>query len=84
MLAPIWPQNGLSRIARKRSVYTYDEIQEMVKTPVTVIIFRHHFYFQNPLHLNELIKDRILGSAPKSIAEISHKKYSYIKRRGGI
>ncbi|KYK38852.1 MAG: hypothetical protein AYK18_00655 [Theionarchaea archaeon DG-70] len=77
-------ENEILRIVGKRSVYTYDEIQEMVKTPVTVIIFRHHFYFQNPLHLNELIKDRILGSAPQSIAEISHKKYSYIKRRGGI
>ena len=77
-------ENEILRIVGKRSVYTYDEIQEMVKTPVTVIIFRHHFYFQNPLHLNELIKDKILGSAPQSITEIFHKKYISIKRRGGI
>jgi len=77
-------ENEILRIVGKRSVFTYDEIQEMVKAPVTVIIFRHHFYFQNPLHLNELIKDNILGSAPQSITEISHKKYDYIKKRGGI
>ena len=77
-------ENEILRIVGKRSVYTYDEIQEMVKTPVTVIIFRHHFYFQNPLHLSELIKDRILSSAPQSITEIPHKKYCYIRSRGGI
>ena len=77
-------ENEILRIVGRRSVYTYDEIQEMVKTPVTVIIFRHHFYFQNPLHLDELVKDKILSSAPQSITEISHKKYSHIKKRGGI
>jgi rRNA-processing protein FCF1 len=77
-------ENEILRIVGKRSVYTYNEIQEMVKTPVTVIIFRHHFYFQNPLHLNKLIKDKILRSAPQSITEISHRKYTYLKKEGGI
>ena len=77
-------ENKILRIVGKRSVFTYEEIQEMVRTPVTVIVFRHHFYFQNPLHLDELIEDKILSSAPQSIIEISHKKYDSMKRRGGI
>jgi predicted nucleic acid-binding protein len=77
-------ENEILRLVGRRTVYTHDEIREMVGDPVTVIIFRHHFHFQNPLCLDELIADKILGSAPQSIIEISHRKYDYVKRRGGI
>lgn len=67
----------------KRTVYTRDEIEEMAKTPTTVILFRHHFHFREALDL-DLLKDcEILKGAPQSITEISHENYLKIKRRGG-
>jgi hypothetical protein len=77
-------EEEILRIVGKRSVYTFEEIQELAKKPVIVIMFRHHFHFSNPLHLDELVKNGIVRSAPQSITEISHRKYNYTKREGGI
>jgi rRNA-processing protein FCF1 len=70
-------------IGSNRSVYTREEI-EAIKKPVTVIIFRHHFNFNHPLDINQLIANNILVLAPRSIIEIDNKKYEYIKSNGGI
>ena len=39
------------RLVGKRSVYTRGEIEEMARKPTKVILFRHHFHFENPSHL---------------------------------
>jgi len=71
-------------IIGKRSVYTYDEILNLSKKPVSIIIFRYHFHFNNPIKLKQLTSQNILKSAPQSIMEISQKKYQTILQRGGI
>lgn len=77
-------ENEILRVTGKRTVYNYKDIQKMVRKPVSVIIFRHHFHFKNPLHLRELTQKGVLRSAPRSIAEISDEGYEYVKEKGGI
>ena len=68
----------------KRTVYSKNEIIEMTKKPVTVILFRHHFHFARPFTYSELIKEGILFGPPQSISTISHENYRLIKKRSGI
>jgi rRNA-processing protein FCF1/predicted RNA-binding protein with PUA-like domain len=72
------------RFVGKRTVYSWDEIEEFAKKPTTVILFLHHFHLKNPLHLDKLKEMGVLTSAPQSIIEISDEKYLQIKREGGI
>jgi len=72
------------RLVGKRTVYSKDEIDELIKKPTTVILFLHHFHLKNPLHLTELKEMGILSSAPQSIVEINNEGYNKIKNRGGI
>jgi len=68
----------------KRTVYTVDEIREMVKKPTTVVLFRWHFHFPSPVAIQELDEMGVLKAAPQSIAQIGHKKYLTIKSRGSL
>ena len=68
----------------KRTVYSLSEIEKLVKKPITVILFNHHFYLKNPISYKELIKSNILQGRPQSITEIEHQKYLSIKEKGGI
>ncbi len=77
-------ENEVLRITGKRTIYSYREIQEMVRKPVSVIIFRYHFRLQNPLHLQDLKQKGILKSAPQSIVKISDRGYKHIREKGGI
>jgi len=70
------------RAVGKRTVYSYDEIKEMAKKPVLVVLFRHHFNLPKPLGLDTL---RGLGiSHPQSIVEVDNAKYEKIKKEAGI
>jgi hypothetical protein len=69
----------IERSIRKRTVYTIDEIKKMVQKPILCILFRHHFYFKNPINIKML---KIVS--PQSIIEIPHKKYEEIKKLGGL
>jgi hypothetical protein len=72
------------RAVGKRTVYTYDEIKEMARKPVLVILFRHHFNLPLPLDLDTLRGLGILASAPQSIVEIDTAKYGKVKNECGI
>lgn len=71
------------RIIGKRSVYSRNEIEGMVK-PLSIILFRHHFYLNNELTFNNLVTAKVLSWAPQSITEIEDSKYVWIKQHGGI
>ena len=68
----------------KRTVYTLDEIQEIVKKPTLVILFRWHFHLPKPLGIAELIQMDILERAPQSIVRLEHRNYLKIKTRGEL
>ena len=69
------------RIVGKRSVYLFDEIEEM-KKPVLVTMFRHHIFFPKPVDLNYLRQNDI--PVPQSIIELNHNQYMAIKKRGRL
>jgi len=76
--------DDIIRRVGKRTVYSREEIEEIVKKPATVILFRHHFHLQNPLNLRELKVIRVLAGAPQSITQITDESYAKIKTEGGM
>lgn len=72
------------KLVGKRTVYSIDEIEEMVKKPTWVILFQFHFHFKKPLGLTELKEMEIVKRAPQSIVRITHQKYLKIKREGEL
>jgi hypothetical protein len=73
----------IMRHVGKRTVYSIDEIRRMVSSPVTVIIFNHHFLLTR-ISYKTLHKSNILSGPPQTITEISHDKYLIVKDIGGI
>ncbi len=71
-------------IIGKRSVYSFEEIKEIVKRPTIILIFRHHFYFPKPIPYSFLIEKNILKGPPQSLVTIDHKSYLILKEFGGI
>lgn len=67
-----------------KSIYAKEWIENMAQRLTKVILFRHHFHFENPVPLDYLLSNRILSGAPQSIVEIPHSKYLMIKRECGI
>ena len=68
----------------KRTVYSLSEIEKLVKKPITVILFNHHFYLKSPISYEDLLENNILLGPPQSITEIDHQKYLKIKEMGKI
>lgn len=71
------------RFVGKRTVYTHDEIVD-IKKPLTVILFRYHFFLKTPISLDTLRESDLLTGHPQSIMQINDEKYRVIKEMGGI
>ena len=74
----------IMELVRKRTVYTEEEIEDMVERPVHVMMFRHLFHLQTPLKLEVMRRMGISGVPPQTIKQISESDYSIIKKRSGI
>lgn len=72
------------RLVGKRTVFSKEEVDTMVKDPVSIFLFQHHFHIKRPIRLDELADKGILSSWPQSITEISHTNYIKLKRMSGI
>jgi len=72
------------RLVGKRTVYSFDDVNLMSQKPTIVILFTWHCHLKNPLSLDDLISEKVLKGAPRSIMGISHEKYLIIKNRGAI
>jgi len=72
----------VSRLVEKRTVYSINEIRDMLEKPTVVFLFTWHFYLPRPISLAEL--QRMGISAPQTLTRVSHARYLEIKRRGGI
>lgn len=75
---------SIVRAVGKRTVYGYDEITEIARKPVLVILFRHHFNLPKPLNLFALQKMGVLKAAPQSIMELDEVRYKKVKEEAGI
>lgn len=69
----------IANIVKKRTVYSFFELEELARKNALVILFRHHFYLNKPLGLNILRDSSLLKAAPQSIIKIDHKVYLKIK-----
>lgn len=72
------------RLVGKRTVFSREEIDALVKDPVSVFLFRHHLHLNRSIGLEELKRRGILSSWPQSVTEISHENYIELKRMSGI
>jgi hypothetical protein len=72
------------KLVGKRTVFSRKEIDELVKKPVSIFLFRHHFHLDKRLSLNALTEAGILTAAPQSVMQISPEGYIKIKEMGGI
>lgn len=74
----------VQRLVGKRTVYTKEEIANMVSRPVTVILFQHHFYLKKLVSYMELYRKGVLSGPPQSIVQITDGGYQSIKEMGEI
>jgi predicted nucleic acid-binding protein len=72
------------KLVGNRTVYSVEEIKELVKKPTLVLLFKWHFYLARPLRLDELKNMKILREAPQTLTRIPHKKYLEAKKAGGL
>jgi len=68
----------------KRTVFNRTEIQEFAKRKTLLILFKWHFYFNDKLTYDTLLKEKILTGPLQSITEITHEQYLFLKSIGGI
>ncbi|HBP87253.1 MAG TPA: N-acetyltransferase [Nitrospiraceae bacterium] len=63
--------DAIASKVKRRTVYSLDEISDMVNQPTRVMLFRLVKHFQHPLDLEWLKRNRITNGAPQSIMKIS-------------
>lgn len=74
----------VNEMVGRRSVFTKYEIEQLVESPVTVILFKWHFDLDRPLHYQVLRDNGVLAGPPQSIQELDDESYEYIKTHGGL
>jgi len=73
------------KIVGKRSVYTKDDLFDILKqSPATIIIFFLHFELKRYISLHNLQEAGIVRRAPQSVMEISNERYQQILKIGGF
>ncbi len=73
--------DDLTQITSKRSVYSLEELEEMIKEEVSVILFTHSKTYEKKISYDELIELGIVKGYIQSIQSLSHKKYLILKDR---
>lgn len=72
---------SLAAAIGKRSVYSREQVQEMIKKEVLVIDFRLISHRDDPIHLTDLVKRGVFNKRPpQSIAELDSARYNELKQ----
>jgi hypothetical protein len=77
------PDKILRRVG-KRTVYKRRDVEKFAERGALIVLFRWHFYLQNFLRYDDMVKLDILSRAPQTVMEVSHERYLRIKKNGGI
>lgn len=72
----------VARLVKRRTVYSMEEIGEMVKRPTKVMLFRLVSHFQQPLDLAWLKSNGITKGAPQSIMQITTAAFEKVFANG--
>lgn len=79
--------NSASEIAHlvgKRTVYSYQDIEEMCSKKVLAILFRQAHLLHTPIRFQDLLSNRILSGPPQSIAELKENQIAWLHKQLGI
>lgn len=72
---------SLAAAIGKRSVYSSDQVEEMIKKEVLVIDFRLIGHSNQPIALTELVSKNVFNKRPpQSVAELDQDRYSKLKK----
>lgn len=74
--------NDVASRVKRRTVYSMEEIAEMVKRPTKVMLFRLVKHFQHPLDLTWLKSHGVTKGAPQSIVQISSVAFEKVIANG--
>lgn len=71
----------IMQLVSRRTVYSQREIEAMAKKSTKVILFRLVGHFQKPITYSDLILEKIISGAPRSITKISNESFSKLFSR---
>lgn len=70
--------NEIMKLIAKRTVFSFDEISNICKSDVLVILFNQNFHFKKDFSYNELCKNQIIGGPIQTITKIKNEDYNKI------
>lgn len=73
----LFPED-LYDMAKKRTVYSLDEIKSNFSSNSKLILFKYYKTLKNPISYNKLIENKILINAPMSIVKVDSNKIERI------
>ena len=71
--------NDLHQLISKRSVFSLEELEELIKTEVSVMLFIHSKTYDYKISYDELVESGIISGPIQSTQSLSHDKYLIIK-----
>lgn len=79
----IQDSGAIATRVKRRTVYSMDEIEKLVKKPTRVMLFRLIKHFPNPLGLDWLVRTGVTKGPPQSITTISNSAFEGVIAHGG-
>jgi GNAT superfamily N-acetyltransferase len=73
----------IARIVGKRTVYSYQQIEELAAKPVLTILFRQDRILEVPIPLADMVQAQLLSAHPQSITTIKEEGFQWMMGRIG-
>ncbi|WP_336022445.1 hypothetical protein [Halobellus salinisoli] len=74
----------LMELVGRRSVFSINEITKVAQSPTTVLLFKWHFDFADPIRYQVLRDEDILAGPPQTIQQLDESSYERLKKLGDI
>ena len=74
----------IMELVGRRSVFSVSEIEDVAQSPTTVLLFKWHFDFADPIRYQVLRDEDILAGPPQTIQQLDESAYEKIKKLGDI
>jgi len=75
--------NEIARIVGKRTVYSYQQIEELAEKPVLTILFRQDRILEIPVSLADMLQAQLLSGHPQSITRVRQEGFAWMMGRIG-
>ncbi|MDF1782308.1 MAG: EVE domain-containing protein [Alcanivoracaceae bacterium] len=77
------PEEISAQVSR-RTVYSFEQISEMARKEVKVILFRVIKHFKSPISFGELKENGVLSGPPQSIVKLDESRYRRLINATGV